>query len=406
MKLGSRWSVVCVFGTGALWLLSVGLVVGQAPNRPTPGMVQPTKPRPPETEQNQMRSETAFINIQTLKGIPADEFMGTMGIFSAATGLNCFDCHVDTNTPEGFAIDTPRKQIARRMATMMQDINKQYFGGRQVVTCFTCHRGSNHPQATSSIVTLYSPVVSEELDVVIPPAPAGTPTAVQILDKYLAAIGGAQRAATVTSIAAKGTYTGFGPENFPRTFELYAKAPNQKMSAIRDPESGDTNTVFDGMRGWISQPFKNIDVMSLHGAEIDSYRADAELTFPSQIKTSLAGLRSSQDYIDGKSLFSVQGTKGMAIVTMYFDQETGLMTRLVRSTPSPVGRIVVRTDIAGYKEVNGVKIPSQWTSSWFDGRSNFEITDIQVNVPSDAARFAKPGPPKPYPAAAAGGRGR
>jgi len=403
MKFGSRRIILGVVATATLWMLSVGLVVGQL-NRPTPGLAQPTKPRPPATEQNQMLAENAFINIQALKGIPADQFMGTMGIFSAATGLNCFDCHTDTNTPEGFAIDTPRKQTARRMVSMMAEINKMYFGGRQVVACFTCHRGSNAPKATASIVTLYSPIVSEELDVLVPPAPAGTPTAAAILDKYIATIGGAQRAAALTSFVAKGTYTGYGPENFPRTFEIYAKSPNQKMSAIRDPDSGDTITVFDGTRGWISQPFKNIDVLDLHGAEIDSYRADAELTFPGALKTALTGLRSSQDYIDGKSLYSVQGTKGMAIITMYFDQETSLMTRLVRSTPSPVGRIVVQTDIAEYRDVNGLKLPSKWRTSWFDGRSNFEITDVQTNVAIDAARFAKPAPPKPYAAPAAGRR--
>jgi len=32
------------------------------------------------------------------------------------------------------------------MITMMMDINTRQFGGRQVVTCYTCHNG--HPTAT------------------------------------------------------------------------------------------------------------------------------------------------------------------------------------------------------------------------------------------------------------------
>jgi outer membrane lipoprotein-sorting protein len=388
MKFGSRRVIVGVVGTAAVWALSMAMVAGQAG--------QAARQRPPATAQNQMLAETAFINITALRGIPADEFMGTMGIFSAATGLNCFDCHVDTGTPEGFAQDTPRKQTARRMVAMMAEINKTNFAGRQVVTCYTCHRGSNAPRATPSMVGLYAPVVPDELDVLIPPAPQGTPTAAQILDKYLQAIGGAQRAAALTSYVAKGTYTGYGPENFPRTFELYAKAPNQKTLAVRDPESGDIITVFNGTAGWISQPFKNIDVLDLHTAELDSARADAELTFPANLKAALTGMRSSRDFLNDRSVFAVQGAKGMALVTMYFDEETGLMTRLVRSTPSPVGRIVVQTDYAGYRDVMGLKIPSKWTTAWFDGRSNFEITEVQPNVAIDAARFAKPSPPKPY----------
>ena len=386
MTFGSRGILCGAIGTAAVWLLSVAMLGGQ----------QAARQRPPATEQNQRLAENAFINVTALRGIGADEFMGTMGIFSAATGLNCFDCHVDKGTPESFAEETPRKATARRMVAMMAEINKTNFGGRQVVTCYTCHRGSNRPRATSSIIELYSPVEPEELDVLIPPAPAGTPTAVQILDKYLQAIGGAQRAATLTSYVAKGTYTGYGPEGFPRAFEIYAKAPNQKTTAIRDPESGDTITVFDGQRGWISQPFKNIDVLDLHAAELDSARAEAELTLPANLKTVLTGMRSSQDFINNRALLAVQGAKGNALVTMYFDEETGLMTRLVRSTPSPVGRIVVQTDYSDYRDVAGLKIPSKWTTNWFDGRSNFEITDVQPNVNVDAARFAKPAPPKPY----------
>src|SRR5437764_294884 len=70
MTLGSRRIIPGVVVMAALWVLSVGLVAGQL-NRPIPGLAQPTKPRPPATEQNQMLAENAFINIQALKGIPA-----------------------------------------------------------------------------------------------------------------------------------------------------------------------------------------------------------------------------------------------------------------------------------------------------------------------------------------------
>jgi hypothetical protein len=34
--------------------------------------------------------------------------------------------------------------------------------------------------------------------------------------------------------------------------------------------------------------------------------------------------------------------------------------------------------------------------TWLDGRSNYELSEIQPNVAIDAAKFAKPAPPKPY----------
>src|SRR5262245_32187551 len=94
-------------------------------------------------------AEEAFKNIQVLKGIPVDEFMGTMGLFSAALSVCCGDCHqgAGTSNPKWEA-DPPRKQTARRMVQMVNNINRDNFGGRQVVTCWTCHRGSQRPSAT------------------------------------------------------------------------------------------------------------------------------------------------------------------------------------------------------------------------------------------------------------------
>jgi photosynthetic reaction center cytochrome c subunit len=387
MRFGSKQIACGAVATAALWLLSVALVVGQAPQTGAPTAAQ-----------GQMAAEQVFKNVTVLKGIPVDEFMGTMGVFSAALGFSCEDCHTaSSNDWANYAKDvSPRKTMARQMVTMMQGINKQYFGGRQVVTCFTCHRGSNRPKVTASLDILYGAPPPDELDVLVLPAGAGGPTAAQILDKYLAAIGGAQRAAAITSFLAKGMYSGYGPEGFPRPLEIYAKAPNQKTVRVVDPQAGDNITVFNGTAGWQSAPFKPIDVLEYHGADLDSLRADAEMVFPGNIKTMLTAMRTSNDFINDRTVLVVQGNKGNAIVTLYFDEETGLLTRSVRSIPSPVGRLPFRMDYSDYRDVNGVKLPFKWELKWLDGRSNFEIENYQMNVTIDAARFNKPAPPKPY----------
>ncbi|MGH9254521.1 MAG: hypothetical protein ACRD3C_08115, partial [Vicinamibacterales bacterium] len=128
----------------------------------------------------------------------------------------------------------------------------------------------------------------------------------------------------------------------------------------------------------------------------DSARADAELLFPANVKQALTNMRSSTDFINDRSVLAIQGTKGAALVTLYFDQETGLLTRVVRSTPSPVGRLPVQMDYSDFREVAGIKFPFKWTMTWLDGRSNFELSAVQANVTVDAVRFARPGPPKPY----------
>src|SRR5947199_6844130 len=114
----------------ALCLLAAGFVVGQTAPAERPQM-----------------AEDVFKNVQVLKGIPVNEFMGTMGIFSAALGMSCEDCHTASDRGwEVYAADTnPRKRTARRMVLMMAEINRANFGGRQVVTCYTCHRARDRP---------------------------------------------------------------------------------------------------------------------------------------------------------------------------------------------------------------------------------------------------------------------
>src|SRR5258706_14810143 len=124
-----------------VWVTSVAVTVGQAP--------QP------------QLSDQVFKNVQVLKGIPVDEFMGTMGLFSAALTVCCGDCHTGagTSNPKWDA-DPPRKQMARKMVAMVNAINRDNFGGRQVVTCWTCHRGSPAPSITPPIDMIYGDALS------------------------------------------------------------------------------------------------------------------------------------------------------------------------------------------------------------------------------------------------------
>src|SRR2546428_9066851 len=110
-----------------------------------------------QTQTPQM-AEQVFKNVQILKGIPIDEFMDTMGMFSASTSMNCTDCHTSdsTTTWDKFANDTPLKQTARRMTLMVNAINKDVFKGVRAVTCYTCHQGERRPKVVPSLVVQYS----------------------------------------------------------------------------------------------------------------------------------------------------------------------------------------------------------------------------------------------------------
>jgi photosynthetic reaction center cytochrome c subunit len=91
----------------------------------------------------------------------------------------------------------------------------------------------------------------------------------------------------------------------------------------------------------------------------------------------------------------VQGTgpRGL-LVTMYFDQNSGLLIRMVRYGKSPIGRVPTQVDYADYRDVNGIKMPFRVMFAWLDGRDSIQLTQIQTNVPIEAAKFGRPAAPK------------
>jgi hypothetical protein len=344
-------------------------------------------------EQRPQMAEEVFKNVQVLKGIPVNQFMGTMGVFSAALGMSCEDCHSASDRNwEQYALDNPRKRTARRMVLMMAEINRANFGGRQVVTCYTCHRSSDRPTVTPDLSTLYTARLAENPDI-LAQAP-GAPPPDQVLDKYVQALGGAQRLASLTSIVAKGTSAGYGPEGEKRPFEIFAKAPAQRTVIIHTLD-GDNTTTYDGRGGWIAAPHRPVPVLPLTGQDLDGARLDAELSFPARVKEVLTKWRvGPPSTINDRDVQVVQGTStGGSTATLYFDKESGLLVRQVRYADSPVGRMPTQIDYADYRDVSGVKLPFRLNLVWLDGQESIQLTDVQANVPIDAARFGRPAPP-------------
>jgi len=276
------------------------------------------------------------------------------------------------------------------MIQMMAAINKDNFAGRQMVTCYSCHRGGDHPKVTPNLATLYN--MPDEPDDIIAQAP-GALSADQILDKYIQAIGGAQRLSSLTSFVARGTSAGYGPEGAPRPIEIFARAPGQRTTVIHTL-NGDSTTTVDGRTGWIAAPLRPVPVLALTGGALEGARLEAELSFPSRIKEVMSRWRVGvPSAINDRDVQVVQGTTaGGAIATLYFDAESGLLVRLLRYSDSVVGRTPTQIDYADYREVSGIRMPFRWTVTWLDGKENVEIREIELNVPVDAAKFAKPVP--------------
>jgi hypothetical protein len=364
-------------GTTVVCLLGIGVAMGRAQAQ-----------RPPLAEE-------VFKNVPMLRGMPVDEFMDTMGMFSAATGLNCTDCHTTNSLDDwaNFAADTPVKQTARRMIVMVNALNKTSFGGERKVTCFTCHQGGSRPRTIPDLAVQYGvpPENPNDIDIAGPDMP-GLPSAAQVLDNYITAIGGAQRVAGLTNYVAKGTYAGFDTDHVAVPVELYAKAPDQRAMVVHAP-FGDKISTYDGRAGWMASADRPIPLMPLTGGNLYGARVEAFLAFPGQIRQAFTEWHVGMTTIDERDVYVVQGIRaGQLPVNLYFDRESALLVRLVRWNDTAIGRVPTQVDYADYRDLLGVKVPFRWVTTWTNGQSTIALSEAQPNVPIDATRFARPAP--------------
>jgi len=394
MKVESGRTIVSVLATTFACLLIVVSAAAQSA-----GVSQSNSAQKP------VMAEDVLKNVQVLRGIPLDEFMGTMGFFAAALSLNCTDCHVGAalGSWERYADDTPRKQTTRKMILMVRMINQASFGGKRQVTCYTCHRSSDRPKVTPSLAEQYGtppPDDPDEIESPAQPLAPGAPSADQILDRYLQALGGVQRLANFTSFVAKGTYSGYDTSDAKVPVEVYAKAPGQRTTIAHVPvgdggTTKDSTSSFDGRAGWISTPNTLVPMLVLTGGNLDGVKVDAELSFPGRIKQALSSWRAGfpEVIIDDHDVQVIQGTTaGKSLVKLYFDKKSGLLMRQVRYAETVVGLNPTQVDYSDYRDVSGVKLPFRWTVTWTDGLSSYEMKEIQANVPIDPSRFARPSP--------------
>jgi photosynthetic reaction center cytochrome c subunit len=366
-------------------LIIVGAMVTAAVSLLSAQSTRPGADRPPLAEE-------VFKNVQVLKGIPVNQFMETMGFFSASLGADCTFCHVAESggSWEKYADDNQQKRTARGMVRMVTAINQASFGGRQLVTCNTCHRGTRKPNVMPSLALLYGEPPPDEPGDPIQQA-SGQPPAEQVLDTYINALGGAQRLGAVSTIVAKGSYKGFDDAD-KRVVDIFAKSSGERSTVVHTL-SGDSTTTIDGRSGWIAAPEteKPLPLVAITGQDLDGVKLEADVWFPARLKQALTKWRTgARMTIGGREVQPVQGaTASGGTATLCFDAESGLLVRLVRFSESPVGRLVSQIDYSDYRDVSGVKMPFKWTVTWLDGRSVFELSDVRVNVPIPAETFAR-----------------
>ncbi len=95
--------------------------------------------------------------------------------------------------------------------------------------------------------------------------------------------------------------------------------------------------------------------------------------------------------VRGRTANVVVGSRPGAVpVSLYFDERSGLLVRIVRFTETPLGANPWQIDLDDYRTQDGVTIPFRRALSQFHFVTTIQIERLEQNVPIDDSVFRRP----------------
>jgi hypothetical protein len=350
-------------------------------------------------------------NIQVLKGLPEAQLFPEMNFISASLGVRCDFCHVKQgkDPKTGFdnwvweSDDKEEKKRAREMMKMVLAINGPEFGmSRGQVTCFTCHRGQEHPQTLPTLPLAASGHEPPPPGAAATPTPAPNaprpeqPTVQQVFDKYAAAVGSPDAVAKFQTQVVKGTMT--ASQGRTQSYEVTIKAPDKYLLVTEGAQGGRTMQALNGATGWVVNPRARREFSP---AELANARRSAELLglvkFHPAATMRVVGRRK----VGERDAIVVVDRPSEGVQRRYFfDAETGLLVRVLTLTDAILNQIPEQIDFEDYHDVDGVKIPFTVRISAIDtfNSQTRTVTEVKHGVPVEDTLFVMPAAP-PAPAA-------
>lgn len=348
-------------------------------------------PRSLIQQQGDRPVEQTRKNIQVLKGLPESRLFPLMNFIGDSLGVRCSYCHVNNGGDkwEWESDAKPEKKTAREMMQMTLAINKDSFSGNQGVTCYSCHRGQTHVVGLPPFPLPPRESFLEEE----PKRDASLPTADQVFDKYVQAIGGHAAFDKLKTRVWKGTYITSNGTSLP--YEIQQAAPNKFLSILTTPKQGVFLMAFNGTSGW-QQNARG--VRELGGSDLAQLKTFIGFFGGAGLKEQYSNLRVvRKEKIGEREAYLVRGvsTDGNN-ERLYFDTQTGLLLRRITIEKTVLLPIPEETDFEDYREVDGVKLPFTIVVQDIDPAYNAtrKFTEVKHNVAIEDAKFNMP-PPKP-----------
>jgi len=292
--------------------------------------------RPPQNAGERYKS------VRVLNNMPAAAIIPAMAFISNSLGVTCAHCHTEAYESD----EKPMKQKAREMIAMTRTVNDRQFGGKQVLTCQSCHNGHAVPAAV--------PLIENSGWNQAPhPAEAPLPDAASVLRRFADAIG----------------------------MDAIGRLQSQRITGIVTRNNGRTAPASNPFELFEEKPRSmRLSTELSHTPEAD---AGLPMTFlqPPLLASAYPDLRIvSRATIGNDTVLVATGTSARRVHQLYFSESSGLLVRWSEEIQTPLGSLPQRYDYTDFKRVDGVMVPTKvvWSRAYY--QVTFAIRDILHNV--------------------------
>jgi hypothetical protein len=215
------------------------------------------------------------------------------------------------------------------------------------------------------------------------------PTVDQVLDKYLAAMGGQAAFDKITSRTAKATIE-IPDMGITGSMTMTEKAPNKSLVVVEIAQMT-VREGTDGVVAWDENPQTGLREKT--GLELAEYKRGSIFNVETKLKTAYPKMTvTGRDTVNGRSAIVIDAIPEQgAAVKIFFDSETGLILKQSGTRETPEGAIAFESFYDDYRTVDGIKQPHTLRQTTSRFTSVIRVTEMKHNVPVDDALFRKPG---------------
>lgn len=202
-----------------------------------------------------------------------------------------------------------------------------------------------------------------------------------VINRFITAIGGADKAKSIKSTKREMTLTGAAPQAL--SVVMLEMSPNKTRQTISMEGMTVMDEKFDGTTYRVSGMMGNDEQTGEDVADRVARKGIIQQAHYTADQLGLTGI----EKVDGKDAYVVRVVQGGQTKHEYYDVDSGLLVQTSETHSTPQGDITVNMQLGNYKEVDGIKLPHLMVQEAGPQVMTMTVNKIEINKGVTEADF-------------------